>query len=76
MVRVKWFPGEDFLSLGINELNVAKKNRRSKPSQYNIIPSKKTRRGSVSKATYIFKINDITATMKLDIHNLIERGFD
>ena len=44
----------------------------------NTIPFHLTRRQSVSKVTEVFdltgKITPITATMKLDLHTLVERG--
>ena len=81
VARMKWFPKEDLLSLHISELNFAKKNRGKKPSQHqNIIPSKLTRRHCVSEVEEIFdltgKVTPITATLKMDLHNLVKRGLD
>ena len=75
---MKWFPKEDMISLDISELNFAKKQRGKKPvQQLNQIPEKLTRRHCVSKVAEIFdltgRITPITATMKLDLHNLVER---
>ena len=76
---MKWFPKEDMLSLDISELNFAKKQRGKKPAQHqNQIPEKLTRRHCVSKVAEIFdltgKITPITAAMKMDLHDLVERG--
>ena len=75
---MKWFPKEDMLSLDISELNFAKKQHGKKPAQHqNQIPEKLTRRHCVSKVAEIFdltgKITPITAAMKMDLHNLVER---
>ena len=75
---MKSFPKEDMISLDISELNFAKKQRGKKPvQQLNQIPEKLTRRHCVSKVAEIFdltgRITPITATMKLDLHNLVER---
>ena len=76
---MKWFPKEDMVSLDIGELNFAKKQRGKKPVQgRNTIPFNLTRRQCVSKVAEMFdltgKITPITATMKLDLHTLVERG--
>ena len=75
---MKWYPKKDLMSLDISELNFAKKNRGKKPSQHqNVIPTRLTRRHCKSKVAEIFdltgKITPITATMKMDLHNLVER---
>ena len=75
---MKWFPKQDMLSLDISELNFAKKQRGKKPTQHqNQIPEKLTRRHCVSKVAEIFdltgKVTPITATMKMDLHDLVER---
>ena len=67
------------VSLGIGELDLAKKQRGKKPMQgRNTIPFYLTRRQCVSKVAEMFdltgKITPITATMKLDLHTLVERG--
>ena len=75
---MKWFSKEDMISLDIGELNFAKRKRGKKPvGNQNIIPTKITRRHCVGKVAEIFdltgKITPITATMKLDLHTLVER---
>ena len=76
---MKWFPKEDMVSLDIGEFNFAKKQRGKKPVQgRNTISFNLTRRQCVSKVAKEFdltgKITPITTTMKLDLHNLVERG--
>ena len=79
---LKWYTKEDVLALDISELNFAKKCRGRKPvnSSLSIIPSKLTRRHCVSKVAEIFdltgKITPITAGMKLDLHDLVQRKLD
>ena len=79
MAGMKWFPKEDMVSLDVGELNFAKKQRGKKPVQgRNTIPFNLTRRQCVSKVAEMFdltgKITPITATMKFDLHTLVERG--
>ena len=67
------------VSLDIGGLNFAMKQRGKKPVQgRNIIPFNLTRRQCVSKVAEMFyltgKITPVTATMKLDLHTLVERG--
>ena len=74
----KWFPKEDTLALNIGELNFSKKTRGKKPSSsINIIPSALTRRHCASKVAEVFdltgRIAPITASMKIDIQELIRR---
>lgn len=76
---MKWFATEDMVSLGIDELNFAKKQRGKEPVQRrNTILFNLTRRQCVSKVSEVFdltgKITPITATMKPDLHTLVERG--
>ena len=78
---VKWFPEEDILSLDVSELNFAKKSRGKKPSEsLSKIPSKLTRRHCVSKVAEIYdltgKVTPLTASMKIDLHELITRKLD
>ena len=71
MAGMKWLPKEDMVSLDIGELNFAKK-------QIGKTPLNPTRRQCVSKVAEMFdligKITPVTATMKLDLHTLVERG--
>ena len=78
---MKWLPKDDIVSLDISKLNFAKKHRGKKPTQnQNIIPQQLTRRHCVSKVVEIFdltgKVTPITATMKVDLHSLVQRGLD
>ena len=79
MAGMKWCPKKDMVSLDIGELNFAKKQRGKKPVQgRNTIPFNLTRRQCVSKVAEMFdltgKIPPITATVKFDLHTLVERG--
>ena len=79
VAEMKWFPKENMLSLDISELNFAKKQREKKPAQHqNQIPEKLTRRHCVSQVVKIFdltgKITPMTAAIKMDLHDLVERG--
>ena len=78
---MKWYPLEDTVSLDISTLNFSKKIRGKKSSNHNdIIPDHITRRHCVSKTAEIFditgKITPITATMKMDLHELVIRQLD
>ena len=79
VARMKWFPKEDMVSLDIGEFNFAKKQRGQRTVQgRHTIPFNLKRRQCVSKVAEIFdltgNITPITATMKLDLHTLVERG--
>ena len=77
---MKWYPEEDTLTLDVSELNFAKKVRGKKPISLKTIPIKLTRRQCVSKVAELYditgKITPITAMMKLDLHQLVERKLD
>ena len=79
---MKWYPENDELQLDISELNFSKKLRGKKKEveNSNQIPSKLTRRHCVSKVAEIFdltgRITPITACMKLDLHELVQRNLD
>jgi hypothetical protein len=79
---MKWYPQEDQISLDISELNFAKKTRGKKPNSEaaRTIPRNLTRRHCVAKVAEIFdisgKLTPITAGMKLDLHELVQRGLD
>ena len=78
---MKWLPKDDVVSLDIGELNFAKKQRGKKPiKNQNIIPLRLSRRHCVSKVAEIFdltgKVTPITATMKMDLHSLVQRKLD
>ena len=78
---MKWLPKDDVVSLDISELNFAKKQRGKKPiKSQNIIPQHLTRRHCVSKVAEVFdltgKVTPITATMKMDLHSLVQRRLD
>ena len=74
---MKWFSKDDYLQLDIGDLNFAKrcKGKHMVP-EYNI-PEKLTRRQCVSKVAEVFDLTGmltpITASMKLDLHTLIQR---
>ena len=76
-----WFPLDDLISLDVNTLNFAKNRRGEKPTESeNVIPDVITRRHCVSKTAEIFditgKITPITATMKMEMHELVIRQLD
>lgn len=78
---MKWYPKDDELSLNISNLNFAKKYKGKKPvNETKAIPLKLTRRQCVAKVAEIFditgKLTPITASMKLDLHELITRKLD
>ena len=76
----KWMPKEDQISLDIQQLNFSKKYRGKKPQEIKEVPTNLTRRQCVSKASEVFDISGlltpITATMKMDLHNLVKRKMD
>ena len=77
-----WYPKDDKLSLDISPLNFAKKHRGKKPTTEEscVIPKKLTRRHCVSKVAEVYdltgKITPITASMKLDLHDLVRLNLD
>ena len=77
---IRWFTKEDKISLNMGKLMFGKKQRGRKVGATNIIPKKLTRRHCVSKVAEIFdiagKITPITAAMKLDLHELVQRKLD
>ena len=74
---LNWHPKEDSISFDIKELNFAKKYRGKQTGYINEVPNKLTRRICTSKAAKIFDmtglLTPITATLKLDIHDLVQR---
>ena len=79
---MKWNSEDDELQLDIGELNFSKKQRGKKnvTETSNEIPVHLTRRHCVGKVSEIFditgKVTPITASMKLDLHTLVERKLD
>ncbi|XP_066920339.1 uncharacterized protein [Clytia hemisphaerica] len=77
---MKWYPKDDVITLDVGGLNFAKKSRGKKPitPDSKQIPVNLTRRQCVAKVAEVYditgKITPITAGMKLDLHQLIERG--
>ena len=72
-----WQPKNDLLSIDIKSLNFAKKYRGKKVGVISDIPIKLTRRDCTSKAAEVFDmagfLTPITATLKLDLHDLVQR---
>ena len=70
-----WYPKIDKLSLDIQEMNFAKKQRGKKPLSSCTVPSNLTRRQCISKVSEIFdptgKVTPITAGLKIDLHELV-----
>ena len=79
---MKWFPKDDVLSLDIDELYFTNKLRGRKlmDEKSRKIPSKLTRRHCASKVAEVFdlsgKVMPIISSMKLDLHNLVQRKLD
>ena len=76
---LKWFSKEDCISLDVQQLNFAKRYRGRKTDSTQSIPTNLTRRQCVSKVAELFDITSlitpITATMKIDLHDLVKRNF-
>ena len=77
---MKWLPKRDQLQLDIGPIDFSKKYRGKKTSPITEVPSKLTRRQCVSKVAEIFDltglITPITASMKIDLHVLVQRKLD
>ena len=79
---LKWFLEVDKISLDVTELNFNKKYRGKNvlTKDGDKIPAKLTRRQCVSKVAEIYdltgKITPITAMMKYDLHELVQRKLD
>jgi len=77
---MKWFPDSDHISIDNPEINFAKKYRGKKPKEIQDVPKDLTRRQCMSKVAEVFDISGlitpITATMKVDLHNLVQRRMD
>ena len=73
-----WYSNDDDIAIDFTELNFAKKVRGKKPASNTSIPTNITRRQCVSKVSEVFditgKLTPITASFKIDLHNLIERN--
>ena len=77
---LKWHSRDDQITLDIKPLNFAKKYRGRKMQRISTVPLQLTRRLCTSKVGEIFDISGmitpITATMKLDLHSLVQRKLD
>ncbi|XP_066926194.1 uncharacterized protein [Clytia hemisphaerica] len=78
---LKWLPKHDLLSLNVGDLNFAKRQRGKKPeAKSNVIPNVLTKRHCASKVGEIYdllgKTTPITATFKIDLHDLVLRKLD
>ena len=77
---LKWFPHKDEISLDVQQLNFAKKSRGRKPTLQSTIPKDLTRRQCVAKVAELYDITGlitpIVATMKMDLHDLVNRKMD
>ena len=75
---MKWFSMSDNLNLDIGPLDFSKRCRGKHVSPEYDIPSNLTRRQCLSKVSEIFDltgiITPITASMKLDLHTLVQRN--
>ena len=77
---MKWFSRDDELSLDISALDFSKRIRGRRQNPSSDIPQLLTRRQCLSKVAEIFDltgmITPLTASMKLDLHALVERKLD
>ena len=77
---LKWLPETDEISIDNPEINFAKKYRGRKPEQVKEVPQSLTRRQCMSKVAEVFDIaglvTPITATLKVDLHQLVLRRMD
>ena len=77
---MKWFPKDDYLQLDIGELNFAKRCKGKHTAPVYEVPEQLTRRHCVSKVAEVFDLTGmltpITASMKLDLHTLIQRQLE
>ena len=77
---VKWHPKPDLISFDIKELDLAKSYRGKKIGSIKEDPIKLTRRICTSKAAEVFDmtglLTPITATLKLDLHVLVQHQRD
>ena len=77
---MKWYPKKDLISLDINPLCFSKRVRGQQQNSTSEIPNCLTRRQCVSKVAEIFDltgmITPLTAAMKLDLHDLVQRKLD
>ena len=75
---MKWYSKNDDLQLNINQLDFSKRCRGKHKEPVHQIPENLTRRHCVSKVAEIFDltgiITPITASMKLDLHTLVQRN--
>ena len=75
---MRWYPENDKVALDISKLNISRKYRGKKSSnKINTIPIKLTTQHCVSKVSEIYNstglITPITAGIKIDLHNLVQR---
>ena len=78
---MRWYPCDDTLAFDLGKLNFSRRRRGKKSDESNdVIPGNFTRRDCVSRVSQLFDISGkatpITATRKLDLHELIVRQLD
>ena len=77
---LKWYSEKDFLKLDVSPVDFSKRLRGKPISPSSEIPATLTRRQCLSKVSEVFDltgmITPLTASMKLDLHTLVERKLD
>ena len=77
---MKWYSRDDILTLDIGPLDFSKRIRGRRQNPTSDIPQSLTRRQCVSKVAEIFDltgmVTPLTAAMKLDLHDLVQRKLD
>ena len=77
---VRWFSKDDVIILDVGPLDFSKRCRGKRTSPVFCVPDSVTRRQCLSKVAEIFDLTGmltpLTASMKLDLHTLVQRGLD
>ena len=77
---LKWYSEKDFLKLDVSPVNFSQRLRGKQITSSNEIPNNLTRRQCLSKVSEVFDltgmITPLTASMKIDLHTLVERKLD
>ena len=77
---VKWFSKDDVIALDVGPLDFSKRCRGQRKSPVFEVPDSVTRRQCLSKVAEIFDLTGmltpLTASMKLDLHTLVQRGLN
>ena len=77
---LKWHSENDFLQLDVGPVDFSKRVRGKRVQSSRKVPTQLTRRLCLSKVSEVFDltgmITPLTASMKLDLHTLVERKLD